>query len=197
MDHHEAGKYGIARRRELEELGVTAREAYEADPKKCLFCGEIIPFEKRFGKFCNKSCSASYNNRGVTRHATRSEFCANCGKRKERRQNKYCRECSDKQVYHRPQTFAEAKDHVARKRFLIDQRGHRCECCGLIEWLEQPIPLELHHVDGDSDNNTEENLQLLCPNCHAFTDNYKGANKGKNGARQKWRRARYAKGLSW
>jgi len=52
-------------------------------------------------------------------------------------------------------------------------------------------------MDGDSDNNAEENLQLLCPNCHAFTDNYKGANKGKNGERQRWRRNRYSKGLSW
>lgn len=23
-------------------------------------------------------------------------------------------------------------------------------------------------------------LQLLCPNCHAFTDNYRGKNVGKN-----------------
>lgn len=27
-------------------------------------------------------------------------------------------------------------------------------------------------------NNKEENLLLLCPNCHSLTSTYKGANKG-------------------
>lgn len=38
------------------------------------------------------------------------------------------------------------------------------------------IPLEVHHVDGDRLNNELSNLQLLCPNCHAQTDNYCGKN---------------------
>ena len=42
--------------------------------------------------------------------------------------------------------------------------------------MEQPIPLEVHHIDGDSLNNEMSNLKLLCPNCHAFTDNYRGKN---------------------
>lgn len=59
---------------------------------------------------------------------------------------------------------------------LIYIRGHRCECCGLEEWLNGLIPLEVHHIDGDRLNNEEANLQLLCPNCHALTDNYRGKN---------------------
>lgn len=55
-------------------------------------------------------------------------------------------------------------------------RGHRCEQCGEKKWLEQPIPLEVHHEDGDSMNNEMDNLKLLCPNCHALTDNYRGKN---------------------
>ena len=43
---------------------------------------------------------------------------------------------------------------------LIALRGHRCECCGLTEWLDNPISLEVHHEDGDSLNNTLENLKL-------------------------------------
>jgi hypothetical protein len=49
-----------------------------------------------------------------------------------------------------------------------------CECCGLKTWQECPIPLELHHIDGNTKNNTLSNLELLCPNCHAQTDNYRG-----------------------
>ena len=62
------------------------------------------------------------------------------------------------------------------KSALIAQRGHQCECCKNTKWLEQLIPLEVHHLDGDSMNNTLENLQLLCPNCHAQTDNYRNRN---------------------
>ena len=55
-------------------------------------------------------------------------------------------------------------------------RGRTCECCGLSEWMGGLIPLEVHHKDGDELNSTLENLQLLCPNCHAMTDTYKGKN---------------------
>jgi bacterioferritin-associated ferredoxin len=59
---------------------------------------------------------------------------------------------------------------------LIFIRGHCCERCGESQWLGQPIPLEVHHEDGDSLNNEMDNLKLLCPNCHALTDNYRGRN---------------------
>jgi 5-methylcytosine-specific restriction endonuclease McrA len=55
-------------------------------------------------------------------------------------------------------------------------KEHKCEHCGLTTWLDKPIPLELHHKDGDRTNNTLENFQLLCPNCHSFTDSYRGKN---------------------
>jgi hypothetical protein len=56
-------------------------------------------------------------------------------------------------------------------------KEHRCECCGSARWLGEPIPLELHHMDGDRTNNTLPNIELLCPNCHALTDNYRGSKK--------------------
>lgn len=59
------------------------------------------------------------------------------------------------------------------KPYLVKERGHKCESCSLLEWQSQPIPLEIHHIDGDKTNNDKSNLQLLCPNCHALTDNWK------------------------
>ena len=59
---------------------------------------------------------------------------------------------------------------------IVALRGHRCESCGLTEWLDKPIPLEVHHIDGKELNSELDNLILLCPNCHALTDNYRGRN---------------------
>lgn len=62
---------------------------------------------------------------------------------------------------------------------LVYKRGHKCESCGLSTWNDKPIPLEVHHIDGDKLNNVESNLKLLCCNCHALTDNYCGKNQSR------------------
>lgn len=73
-------------------------------------------------------------------------------------------------------TFVNA-NHLRER--LLDEgvKTHRCECCGLTEWVGNPIPLELHHVNGIRNDQRIENLRLLCPNCHALTENYRGKNK--------------------
>ena len=42
------------------------------------------------------------------------------------------------------------------------------------------------HIDGNYMNNKEENLILLCPNCHSLTQTYKGANRnhGRQGRKK-------------
>ena len=72
----------------------------------------------------------------------------------------------------------EYSSNKLRKRLITEGlKEHRCECCGLNEWLGDLIPLELDHIDGDHYNNTLENLKILCPNCHAKTPTYRGKNK--------------------
>lgn len=58
---------------------------------------------------------------------------------------------------------------------LINERGWIAECyiCKLKEWNSLPIPLELDHIDGNHYNQLENNLRLLCPNCHAQTPTYR------------------------
>lgn len=53
-----------------------------------------------------------------------------------------------------------------------------CEGCRRGTWRGRPIPLELDHVNGRRDDNRFENLRVLCPNCHAQTDTYRGKNSG-------------------
>ena len=67
-----------------------------------------------------------------------------------------------------------------RKKILSEGiKEHRCECCGLTTWLDQLIPLEVHHKDGNRSHNELDNFELLCPNCHALTDSYRGKNSRK------------------
>ena len=54
-----------------------------------------------------------------------------------------------------------------------------CSICSREEWNEQTIPLELDHINGRYDDNRIENLRLVCPNCHAQTDTYRGRNIGR------------------
>ena len=62
---------------------------------------------------------------------------------------------------------------------IVALRGHKCEICGLTHWMGHPIPLEVHHIDGQELNSDLDNLLLTCPNCHALTDNYRGRNINK------------------
>ena len=60
-------------------------------------------------------------------------------------------------------------------------KDNACEFCGLEQWMGKPIPLELHHINGDRTDCRIDNIQLLCPNCHALTSNYRGKNKRASG----------------
>lgn len=61
----------------------------------------------------------------------------------------------------------EMKTMKSRRGCIIKERGNQCEKCREEEWESFSIPLDVHHIDKDKNNNTRENLQLLCPNCHA------------------------------
>ena len=69
--------------------------------------------------------------------------------------------------------------HLKERLLKEGVKECKCECCGNTKWMGEPIALELHHVNGVKDDLRIENLQILCPNCHAFTDNYRGRNIGK------------------
>lgn len=76
-------------------------------------------------------------------------------------------------------SWSKYKRITSLKRVLIKERGNACEDCGITRWKEQMIKLEIHHIDGDRTNNKKNNLKLLCPNCHSFTDNFRGLKLAK------------------
>jgi hypothetical protein len=70
--------------------------------------------------------------------------------------------------------------HRLRLRLISEgYKEAKCECCGITEWNGKAAPLELEHKDGNHSNNALENLLILCPNCHAQTETYRGRNKRK------------------
>lgn len=133
--------------------------------------------------------------------------CIFCGTERlldiHRKANKYCsNKCqSDFQVALKIQQWkltgaVDVKSGTSRwlKRYILGKQDGKCIECGISDWNNKPIVLDLEHIDGNSENNTEDNLCCLCPNCHSQTATYKGKNKG-NGRHS--RRERYADGKSF
>jgi hypothetical protein len=64
--------------------------------------------------------------------------------------------------------------HKLKKRLIKEKiLKYECSKCKLTKWQNQPIPIELDHIDGNTQNNNLNNLRILCPNCHAQTSTYR------------------------
>ncbi len=120
-------------------------------------------------------------------------YCLNCGIKLNKNENKYCsikcqndfqRKNSVKKIFLgqisglKQATTSRPKIKDSLRTYLLEQANYSCQKCGC-NWINpfsnQTI-LEIHHIDGDRTNNSPENLQVLCPNCHAMTPNYRGLN---------------------
>lgn len=72
------------------------------------------------------------------------------------------------------------KSSVLKEKLIREGiRKAQCEICGLSEWQNKKIPLELHHKNCNHFDNNFDNLQILCPNCHAQQEGNAGANYHK------------------
>lgn len=72
--------------------------------------------------------------------------------------------------------------HPYIREYLMERSNCKCEKCrwGEMNLYTNLVPLQVHHIDGDATNNNEDNLKVLCPNCHSLTSNYGSNNRGKS-----------------
>lgn len=69
-----------------------------------------------------------------------------------------------------------------KRRRVFEEQNYCCNKCSLDKWQGVKLTLELEHKDGNNQNNSRDNLEGLCPNCHSITDTWRGRNKpSKNG----------------
>lgn len=72
------------------------------------------------------------------------------------------------------------------RKYLYEQCYHSCTKCGFSEVHPDdgsPI-LQINHIDGDAQNHSPANLEVLCPNCHAMTPNFGSRNKASTRPRK-------------
>lgn len=176
------------------------KEFYEI--KNCECCSKdfdgLISDER---KFCSQNCSASFNNKLRKREkykSVKNNKCLNCS---EVVKNKFCNskcqsEYRKKLIFEKIENGDISLSSRWYKKYLIHIHGEKCMECGWCEVNQYSgkIPIELEHVDGNSENNDLSNLKLLCPNHHSLTPTYKALNTG-NGRHS--RRKRYKEGKSY
>lgn len=194
MSCSDAGKLGqIASAKTRAEQKQARIDAYNANPKCCAFCDEVLSYSENNKKFCNRSCSAKFNNKITKNKFVKKALCP-CGKIKNKK-GKFCSDCiTNKQHLHFIHDFEKISCDSVRRRFLLRTCPHQCEICKETQWQGQPIPLIMDHIDGDSTNNVRSNFRLVCPNCDAQLPTYKAKNKGKG---RHSRRERYKEGKSF
>lgn len=168
ISYAEIGRYynvsGNAVKKAAKKLGLMLEQKREINPKEhfnkdkckihiCQNCGkEFTHKPSTFNKFCDNKCQQEYEYKNYIKRWKNNEENGSKGG------------CS-----------------VSRyvKRYLFEINNNSCQKCG---WSEvnpytNTIPLHIHHIDGDCTNNKEENLELLCPNCHSLTENFGILNK--------------------
>lgn len=168
LSYEEIGRYynvsGNAIKKAAKKLGLTLQQRRKINSEEhfnkgkhkihiCKNCGKEFTHKvSSFNKFCNNKCHSEYEYKDYIQRWLNNEV--NGGKGG----------CS-------------VSGHV--KRYLFEINNNSCQRCG---WSEinpysNTVPLHIHHIDGDCTNNSFENLELLCPNCHSLTNNFGNLNK--------------------
>jgi hypothetical protein len=154
-----------------------ALDNYYKNPKYCQNCGKIIEVkdgqkisEVRVKKFCDHKCASTFNNskRKIVKYKKKTRFELSLDKWKER---------TKKDLFENSKDYFSARSTItkcAQRAIKYSRRERCCENCGYnkhVEVCHIKAVAQFHESSSLYEINNENNLILLCPNCHWEFDN--------------------------
>ena len=153
---------------------------------------------------CRKCCEQDFKGRHLGRPAKPALPCLICGKPRKNKYNKgFCGlVCWNQSLrLKKIQLWKEGKfsgvigtygtgfSKIIRN-YMLEKFNYTCSICG---WNKHhpdgSSPLHINHKNGKHNDNREENLEVLCPNCHSLTLTYGARNKGHSTRKFRYYRA--------
>jgi len=181
-------KFGLNWKEFVEKSGYSKHYFKPINFKNCKNCGCVTTNNE----FCSQSCGAKFRNVNLDR--TRSK--KSIKKQSETiRNNKTRKKYKIKSIEELERQLIERslkRDEVLKetnvvflkgdrlKRKILMEQDFKCNHCGIIDWNGKSLVLELEHIDGNNTNNSRENLECICPNCHSQTSTFRGRNARKH-----------------
>lgn len=129
---------------------------------KCITISEVV---RKLGLQCHGGNIRTIQNKIKRYDIDTSHF--NIKKALRKNKNDYSKE----QIFCINSVYGRTNIRRAVIRFNVLQ--YQCKVCnnsGM--WNNQPITLQLDHINGVTSDNRIENLRFLCPNCHSQTLTY-------------------------
>lgn len=159
-----------------EKMGWKKNKVFTAYEKNCVMCGTIFKTVPTSSKQFTCSVACMSKRREKERVRIKCAICATEIITLRSRNRKYCSSsckitglaAMKIERFKTSRLFGRWKDSKAMKKYLLEKYG----CCQRCGWKEEVNVLEAHHKDRNRRNNTEENVDLICPNCHSI-DHYK------------------------
>jgi predicted nucleic acid-binding Zn ribbon protein len=141
-------------------------ERYKRNPNStCLVCSKAIyrrPVELKRGRvFCSQFCRGLSDRKESPCVVCQKPIMAHLNKRTCSRACANIHRTGIRYKIGRPRD--KVRTQHALKIRLLAERGGDCERCG----YNRTEVLEVHHRDRDREHNDLQNLELICPNCHA------------------------------